>query len=130
LAAQRDNAVRWLLANRGREGHWFWRWKFKTVDRNVRFDPDKYGWPWTGGAAGWVIPTAFRIIALKQLRACNRCESFEKRIRPGIETLLGRACVGGGWNCGNSVVYGRGNCGRPRRVNGSKGCRAIHASMG
>src|SRR5215471_6182817 len=25
FAAQRDNGVRWLLANRGREGHWFWR---------------------------------------------------------------------------------------------------------
>ena len=43
FAAQRDKGVRWLIANRGREGHWLWRWKFKTIDRAVRFDPDKYG---------------------------------------------------------------------------------------
>ena len=35
----------WLLRTKGQEGHWFWRWKFKTADRNVQFDPDKYGWP-------------------------------------------------------------------------------------
>src|SRR6202140_3206604 len=38
-----NRALRWLLGSRGKEGHWFWRWKFKTADRNVRFDPDKYG---------------------------------------------------------------------------------------
>ena len=46
FTAAREKAFRWLYAERGREGHWFWRWKFKTSDRNVRFDPDKYGWPW------------------------------------------------------------------------------------
>lgn len=106
FVAARERALRWLNATRGREGHWFWRWKFKTVDRNVRFDPGKYGWPWTSGAASWVIPTAFSIIALKQFAGCNRSESSEKRIRLAVEMLLDRACVGGGWNCGNSVVYG------------------------
>src|SRR5260370_14334469 len=60
LASAREKALRWLDAERGREGYWFWRWKFKTVDRSVRFDPDKYGWPWTPGSASWVIPTAFQ----------------------------------------------------------------------
>jgi CubicO group peptidase (beta-lactamase class C family) len=53
-----------VYAERGREGHWFWRWKFKTSDRNVRFNPDKYGWPWISGSASWVIPTAFSVIAI------------------------------------------------------------------
>src|SRR5579864_87805 len=60
-----DKALRWLLESRGKEGHWFWRWKFKTSDRNVRFDPDKYGWPWSHGTGSWVIPTAFSVIAIK-----------------------------------------------------------------
>jgi len=106
FTAARDKAFRWLYAERGREGHWFWRWKFKTADRNVRFDPDKYGWPWVTGSASWVIPTAFSIIAIEQFTVCNRSEESEKRIHLGVEMLLDRACVDGGWNSGNSLVYG------------------------
>ena len=106
FTAARDKAFRWLYAERGREGHWFWRWKFKTADRNVRFDPDKYGWPWVTGSASWVIPTAFSIIAIEQFTVCNRSEESEKRIHLGVEMLLDRECVDGGWNSGNSLVYG------------------------
>jgi hypothetical protein len=102
----RDRALSWLLKERGKEGHWLWRWKFKTADRNVQFDPDKYGWPWISGSASWVIPTAFSIIAIKQFTVCNRSEASEKRIHLGVDMLLDRACVDGGWNSGNSVVYG------------------------
>ena len=101
-----QSALKWLLAEKGEEGHWLWRWKFKTVDRNVRFDPDKYGWPWNHGAGSWVIPTAFSVIAIKQYTVCARREASEARIRLGVEMLLDRACVDGGWNSGNSVVYG------------------------
>ena len=58
------------------------------------------------GSASWVIPTAFSVIAIKQFTVCNRSEATEKRIRLGVEMLLDRVCVGGGWNSGNSVVYG------------------------
>ena len=102
----RERALNWLLSERGREGHWLWRWKFKTADRNVRFDPDKFGWPWCPGAGSWVIPTAFSVVAIKQFTVCNRSEASKNRIRLGVEMLLDRACVGGGWNSGNSVVYG------------------------
>src|ERR1700688_732704 len=101
-----DRGLRWLLEARGKEGHWFWRWKFKIADRNVRFDPDKYGWPWIAGSASWVIPTAFSIIAIKQFTVCNRSAASERRIHTGVDMLLDRACVDGGWNSGNSVVYG------------------------
>ncbi len=106
VSEARDRALKWLLTEKGKEGHWFWRWKFKTADRNVRFDPDKYGWPWSPGAGSWVIPTAFSVVAIKQFTVCNRSEASEKRIRLGVEMLLDRACIGGGWNSGNSVVYG------------------------
>jgi hypothetical protein len=102
----RARALGWLLAERGKEGHWFWRWKFKTTDRNVLFDPDKYGWPWNHGSVSWVIPTAFSVVAIKQFTVCNRSTVSERRIHLGVEMLLDRACVGGGWNAGNSVVYG------------------------
>ena len=69
-------------------------------------DPDKYGWPWVADSASWVIPTAFSIIAIKQFTVCNRAAASEKRIHLGVEMLLDRVCVDGGWNAGNSVVYG------------------------
>jgi hypothetical protein len=106
FASAREKGFHWLIAERGREAHWFWRWKFKTADRNVRFDPDKYGWPWISGSASWVIPTAFSVIAIKQFTVCNRFAESEKRIHLGVEMLLDRACVDGGWNSGNSIVYG------------------------
>lgn len=106
FVAQRDKGARWLITNRGREARWLWRWKFKTVDRAVRFDPDKYGWPWSADTASWVIPTAFSLVALKQFTACNRSEASENRIILGVKMLLDRECLGGGWNAGNSMVYG------------------------
>jgi hypothetical protein len=106
IGAARERAFRWLIKERGREGHWFWRWKFKTVDRDVRFDPDKYGWPWSPGATSWAIPTAFSVVALKQFNACSPRHESKARLRLGVEMLQDRACVGGGWNAGNSVVYG------------------------
>jgi len=102
----RERGQFWLLTAKGREGSWFWRWKFKLADRAVRFDPNLYGWPWLPGSASWVIPTAFSVIAIKQFTVCNRTEPSEKRIRLGIDMLLDRACAGGGWNSGNSIVYG------------------------
>jgi hypothetical protein len=96
----------WLTHSRGREAYWLWRWKFKLADTQARFDPDKYGWPWLPGASSWVIPTAFSLIALKQFVSCTPSEAARQRIRTGVEMLFDRACVGGGWNAGNSVVYG------------------------
>jgi len=101
-----NKAFRWLLNNRGREGDWFWNWKFRTVDRRVRFNPSKYGWPWFPGTVSWVVPTAFSLITLQQAFPCCRAEHVSKRVRLGTEMLLDRACPGGGWNAGNGMVFG------------------------
>ncbi len=101
-----ERALRWLLNNKGREGHWFWNWKFRTVDRGVQFNPDKYGWPWFPGTVSWVIPTAFSLIALKQSFPCCRTERVVNRIQLGTEMLRDRACPEGGWNAGNGIVFG------------------------
>ena len=97
----------WLLNFAGRESNWFWKWKFRTTDRHVRFDPDKYGWPWFPDTVSWVVPTAFAILALNQIPcSCGDLEQVAARIGCGIEMLFDRACPGGGWNAGNGVVYG------------------------
>ena len=97
----------WLLNCSGKESNWFWKWKFRTADRHVRFDPDKYGWPWFPDTVSWVVPTAFAILVLKQIPcSCGGLERIPIRVDCGIQMLFDRACPGGGWNAGNGVVYG------------------------
>lgn len=98
---------RWLMNSAGRESNWFWKWKFRTADRHVRFDPDKFGWPWVPDTASWVVPTAFAILALNKVPCtCGALERIPFRVDRGIEMLMDRACPSGGWNAGNGVVYG------------------------
>jgi len=54
--------IQWLLNARGREAHWFWQWKLRTVDNKVKFDPAKFGWSWVPETTSWVVPTAFALI--------------------------------------------------------------------
>ena len=95
-----DRAFRWLTTIQGREAHWLWQWKFRLFDRQVRFDPSKYGWPWILDTVSWVAPTALSILAF---RCWNRSSP---RLKPAADMLLDRACAGGGWNAGNSTVFG------------------------
>jgi hypothetical protein len=95
-----DRAFRWLSEVGGLESHWLWQWKFRLFDRQVRFDPSKSGWPWVPGTVSWVAPTALAILAF---RAWHR-ES--PRVLVAGDMLLDRACPRGGWNAGNSVVFG------------------------
>ena len=97
----------WLMNCAGKESNWFWKWKFRTADRHVRFDPDKFGWPWIPDTVSWVVPTAFAILALNQIPcSCGGLERIPFRIARGVEMLMDRVCPGGGWNAGNGVVYG------------------------
>jgi hypothetical protein len=103
----RIQGIHWLLNFAGRESNWFWKWKFRTADRHVRFDPDKYGWPWFPDTVSWVVPTAFAVLALDQIPCnCDGLQHVASRVDCGIQMLFDRACPGGGWNAGNGVVYG------------------------
>jgi len=103
----RSKGFHWLMNCAGKESNWFWKWKFRTTDRHVRFDPDKFGWPWLPDTVSWVVPTAFAILALSQLPcSCGGLEGIPFRVERGIEMLMDRVCPGGGWNAGNGVVYG------------------------
>jgi hypothetical protein len=101
-----SHAVDWLLDTKGREASWIWKWKFRTADTRVRFDPEKFGWPWEPSTCSWVVPTAFALLALKQSFPCCRTGKVAYRVERGVEMLLDRACPNGGWNAGNGVVYG------------------------
>lgn len=113
MAARQDSprvnrGIQWLLEARGREANWLWRWKLRTVDNNVQFDPGKFGWSWFAGTTSWVVPTAFALIALQQASSHGFCRSVQLkgRVELGISMLLDRMCPGGGWNSGNGVAFG------------------------
>jgi len=95
-----DRAFEFLSGLQGRECHWLWQWKFRLFDRQVRFDPLKSGWPWVPGTVSWVAPTALAILAFRAW--CRQ----STRVVAGTDMLLDRACPRGGWNAGNSVVFG------------------------
>jgi hypothetical protein len=101
-------AIDWLIDSKGREASWFWRWKFRNIDTEVRFDPAKYGWAWVPGTTSWVVPTAMSIIALQKVRQADIVAAYaiNERIEMGIAMLLDRMCPGGGWNSGNGIAFG------------------------
>ena len=93
-------AFAWLDSISGVEDHWLWKWKFRYFDRHVRFDPTKTGWPWVDGTVSWIAPTAMVILA-------HRAWAREStRLATAVQMLLDRACPQGGWNAGNSEVFG------------------------
>jgi squalene cyclase len=102
-----ERAIQWLLNTRGHESHWFWKWKFRTADRHVQFDPDKFGWPWMCGTVSWVVPTAYSLLALKAGSAFPEKDLLQFRVQRGVDMLYDRVCPHGGWNAGNGVVYGQ-----------------------
>jgi hypothetical protein len=97
-----------LVNCRPLEASWMVRLKFRLSDRQVRFDPTKYGWAWVPETVSWVVPTSMALIALERAKRQGliRGSELQKRLRLGVEMLLDRVCPGGGWNAGNAVVYG------------------------
>ena len=102
------DSVEALIRSRPMEASWLVSLKFRFLDRHVRFDPRKYGWPWVPETVSWVAPTAMALIALERAkrRGLGRGGELQRRLRLGTEMLIDRACPGGGWNAGNAVVYG------------------------
>jgi len=95
-----DSGFQWLSKLRGRESHWLWQWKFRLFDRQVQFDPSKSGWPWVPDTVSWVGPTALSILAYRAWRQQSA------RLVSAEGMLLDRVCPQGGWNAGNSIVFG------------------------
>jgi hypothetical protein len=60
------------------------------------------------GTTSWVIPTAFRLVALQQVRNAGLSLDgrLDERVTLGISMLLDRMCPGGGWNAGNGIAFG------------------------
>src|SRR5215467_7985368 len=108
---ERDRAVkaaRWELTQEGSSLGllgaliiWF------TAQKDInRINMDLKGWPWASGSFSWVEPTSYFLIGLKRLRPALAGNKLNERIRQAELMIYDRVCEEGGWNYGNSKVYG------------------------
>ena len=97
----------WLCADQPGEARLLWR-MLRRLHRMRRVSSQKdsyYGWSWTLGTASWVEPTSSAMIVLGS-EAARLLPTASRRIRLAEAMLYDRMCPGGGWNCGNPMVYG------------------------
>jgi hypothetical protein len=107
----RERAVgglRWLVGHGGIDPGWLLRalYRLWPAALPVRMDPTLKGWSWNPDAFSWVEPTAYALLALKKGRVVLSGPDVDARIREGESMLYDRVCEGGGWNYGNTNVYG------------------------
>jgi len=109
-------AVQWLCDAWPAENGFWWRLRqrlFANKQKSVvRQDFSLRGWSWTAGTSSWVEPTAYALLALRRVNNGSDAAQLERRREMGEALLFDRMCLGGGWNCGNPMVYG--NPGRPQ----------------
>lgn len=96
-AAQQEaqsRAVHFLLKTTG--SHWR-----RRADDFMGNDPGIQGWPWIGGTHSWVGSTGIAILALQAAGY-----GAHERVTEGGRLLLDRQLSAGGWNYGNTSVFG------------------------
>jgi hypothetical protein len=113
LAEQKESpslarGMRWLREDWPGDSRLWWRLLRRlTADRRVSAQSDSYyGWSWTPGTASWVEPTSYALIVLRSIPAMTLPLETRSRLKVAEEMLYDRMCPGGGWNCGNPMVYG------------------------
>lgn len=101
-------AANWICAAWPQERSWRWRLRVRLMPQPtlVRQDHSLCGWSWTQGTSSWVEPTALALLLLQRVPAPAAPALAERRRRLGEALLYDRMCPGGGWNCGNPMVYG------------------------
>ena len=90
-----NRAVRFLLETTG--SHFP-----RNPDAPWAHDTILKGWPWIGETHSWVEPTATCVMAL---RATGYGQ--HDRVREAIRMILDRQLPHGGWNYGNTLIFGR-----------------------
>src|SRR5271168_1115129 len=100
--------LNWLAAERpGDAGTWFRFLRGFTASKKVSAQNDAlWGWSWTAGTASWVEPTAYALLVLRAAPTDLLSSQAASRLKLAEAMLFDRMCPGGGWNCGNPMVYG------------------------
>jgi hypothetical protein len=100
------SAIDWLMGQTGKETSFAYRLRNELIGDGEGAGETHRGWPFFPGAAAWVTPTAFAVLALEKARRRGASSAVEARIVVGREFLLDRICKDGGWNYGRSNVLG------------------------
>jgi hypothetical protein len=88
-------AVSFLLSHTGKH----WTPQKNSVDSH---DTSIKGWPWIENTHSWIEPTSMAVIALK---VCGYGE--HERVLEAVRMILDRQLPSGGWNMGNTLVFGK-----------------------
>jgi len=72
------------------------------ADSSVGHNTALQGWSWIAGTHSWVEPTGLAMMALK-IAGHGR----HARVQEGARLLLDRQLPQGGWNYGNTMVFGQ-----------------------
>ena len=98
----------WLCSSWPGEGGFWWRFRHRLVGGPavVTHNYSLRGWSWTPGTSSWVEPTSAALILLRNIPEKLRPRPAAHRMQLGEAMLFDRMCPGGGWNCGNPIVYG------------------------
>ena len=90
-----QKAVQFMTATTG--VHWP-----RQENSPLSHDTSIPGWPWVNGTHSWVEPTALALLALRLADHADH-----PRAKQGVKLLLDRQLSGGGWNYGNTKVFGQ-----------------------
>jgi hypothetical protein len=90
-----ERAVHFLLRTVGLHGN-------KSPDAPVALDPSLLGWPWIEDSFAWIETTAMALLALKITG-----NGEHPRAKEAGKMLMDRQLPSGGWNYGNTIVYGQ-----------------------
>jgi hypothetical protein len=70
--------------------------------RIVGHDTSLIGWSWVADTHSWLEPTAVTVLAMRRDGKADH-----PRVRAGLRLIRDRALAAGGWNYGNSRLFGR-----------------------
>jgi hypothetical protein len=80
--------------------------RFSTQQLVCPINNSYRGWGWTARTSSWVEPTSLAALVLDECPKQLLPPSASRRRLLAESMLYDRMCPGGGWNCGNPLVYG------------------------
>lgn len=92
---EKDRAVQFILQASGTN-------PAKPANDPIGHDTTLRGWSWVEGTHSWVEPTSLSLLALDAVGIHDHPRSEE-----AVRLLLNRQLPHGGWNYGNTAIFGR-----------------------
>ncbi len=100
--------LNWLSQDRPRDSVFWRRWlrRLSPARHRSRKNAAYRGWGWNPYTSSWVEPTSVALIVLSRCLKEMLPAGANQRRQSAEAMLYDRMCPGGGWNCGDPLVYG------------------------